>query len=60
MKISIITVCLNSEKTIENTIRSVIKQNYDQIEYIVIIDIFIYHLCIINFQLPAYPYSSKP
>ena len=36
MKISVITVCLNSEKTIENTIRSVIKQNYDQIEYIVI------------------------
>ncbi len=36
MKISVITVCLNSEKTIENTIRSVITQNYDQIEYIVI------------------------
>ena len=36
MKISIITVCLNSEKTIENTSRSVGKQNYDKIEYIII------------------------
>ena len=36
MKISDITVCLNSEKTIEKTIKSVITQNYDEIEYIII------------------------
>ena len=34
--VSIITVCLNSEKTIENTIKSVLNQNYNNIEYIVI------------------------
>ena len=36
MKVSIITVCLNSEKTIENTIQSVLFQSYKNIEYIVI------------------------
>jgi glycosyltransferase involved in cell wall biosynthesis len=36
MKISIITVCLNSEKTILNTLRSVQNQNYKNIEYIII------------------------
>lgn len=36
MKISIITVCFNSVKTIEQTIQSVISQTYQNIEYIVI------------------------
>ena len=36
MKVSIITVCLNSEKTIENTILSVVGQSYRNIEYIII------------------------
>jgi glycosyltransferase involved in cell wall biosynthesis len=36
LKISIITVCFNSEKTIEKTIQSVLSQNYNNIEYIVI------------------------
>ncbi len=34
--VSIITVCLNSEKYIEQAIRSVICQTYDNVEYIVI------------------------
>ena len=36
MKISIITVSLNSEKTIEKTINSVISQDHKNIEYIII------------------------
>ena len=36
MKISIITVCLNCESTIEDTIRSVTSQSYPNIEYILI------------------------
>ena len=36
MKISIITVCYNSASTIRNTFDSVAKQNYKDIEYIVI------------------------
>ena len=36
MRISVITVCFNSEKTIENTIKSVLSQNYKDIEYIIV------------------------
>lgn len=36
MKISIITVCYNSEPTIERAIKSVIQQDYPSVEYIVI------------------------
>ena len=36
MKISIITVCFNSVKTIESTIQSVIQQSYVDLEYIII------------------------
>ncbi len=35
-KVSIITVCYNSEKTIEQTIKSVLNQTYENIEYIVV------------------------
>lgn len=36
MKISVITVCFNSGKTIEDTIKSVLKQSYDNYEYLII------------------------
>jgi glycosyltransferase involved in cell wall biosynthesis len=36
MKISIITVSYNSDKTIEDTFKSILEQSYDDIEYIVI------------------------
>jgi len=36
MKVSIITVCFNSEKTIEDTLKSLESQTYPNIEYIVI------------------------
>ena len=35
-KVSIITVCLNSEKYVERTIQSVLSQSYKHIEYIVL------------------------
>lgn len=36
MKVSIITVCKNSEQTIEKTIQSVISQSYSNIEFLII------------------------
>jgi len=36
MKLSIITVCYNSEKTIERTFQSILTQNYEKIEYLII------------------------
>lgn len=36
MKVSIVTICKNSEKTIERTIKSVINQTYHNIEYIIV------------------------
>ena len=36
LKVSIITVCYNSAETIESTIQSVITQDYDNIEYIIV------------------------
>jgi glycosyltransferase involved in cell wall biosynthesis len=36
MKISIITVCYNAEKTIEDTLKSIAKQTYPNIEHIVV------------------------
>lgn len=36
MKITIVTVCLNAEKTIELTMQSILKQTYKKIEYLII------------------------
>ncbi len=36
IKVSIITVCLNSDQTIEDTVKSVFNQSYKDIEYIVV------------------------
>lgn len=36
MKITIVTVCLNAEKTIELTLQSILRQTYREIEYLII------------------------
>jgi|SRR3989344_169186 len=36
MKVTIITVCLNSKETIEDTIKSVLSQTYKNLEYIIV------------------------
>jgi len=36
MTISIITICFNSEKTIAKTIESILEQDYQNIEYLII------------------------
>ena len=36
MKISIITVCFNAEDTIADTIQSVLSQDYEDVEYIIV------------------------
>lgn len=36
MKVSIITVCYNSEATIEDTVKSVLSQNHHETEYIIV------------------------
>jgi len=36
MKISIVTACFNSVDTIEDTIKSVLSQNYNNIEYVIV------------------------
>lgn len=36
MKISIITVCFNSENTIEKTIKSILEQTFTEFEWVVV------------------------
>ncbi len=36
MRVSIVTVCFNSAATIEDTIRSVREQKYEQVEHIIV------------------------
>ena len=36
MKLSVVTVCYNAQDTLEKTIISVLNQNYENIEFIII------------------------
>ncbi len=36
IKVSVITVCYNAEKTIERTVESVISQSYPNFEYVIV------------------------
>ena len=36
MKVSIVTACLNSDETVEGTVKSVLSQDYKNIEYIIV------------------------
>ena len=36
LKISVITICLNSEKTIAYTLNSVLSQKYENIEHVIV------------------------
>ena len=63
MKISIITVCLNSEDTILDTLNSVLTQNYKNIEHIIIdggsTDRTIYFLKKYNFKNKKIIFKKK-
>ena len=36
LKVSMITICYNAEKTIAKTIESVLSQDYENLEYIIV------------------------
>ncbi len=63
MKVSIITVCLNSEDTILDTLNSVITQNYENIEHIIVdggsTDRTIYFLKNYNFKNKKILFKNK-
>ncbi|VAW61498.1 Colanic acid biosynthesis glycosyl transferase WcaE [hydrothermal vent metagenome] len=62
MKVSIITVCFNSENTIKDTINSVLSQNYPDIEYIIIDGQSTDNTCQIihTYANKIYKYISEP